>query len=76
MIGCQELEATFHLSDRIAKRIGRQLCFGDDRGKQMRNAFVHPKLNTLRIDQNHPNLLWRRLEEDAHDHGIDSNRLA
>ena len=59
VIRCQQLQPTLHLTNRITQRIRRQLRLRNNRRKQMRNPLIHSKLNPLRVDQDHTNLLRR-----------------
>ncbi len=42
----------------------------------MRNVLVHPELQPLRIDHDHPHIVRRRAVEDARQHRVDADRLA
>ena len=75
MVRRQQLQPPFHLANGVPQRIRRQLRLGDDRRKQMRNPLIHSQLNPLRIDQDHPHLFRRGLEQHAHDHRVDRDRF-
>ena len=63
--GGERLVALFHLPNRPAQRVRRQLGIDDDRRQQVRDVLVHAELETLRVDHDQPHVVRRRAEEDA-----------
>ena len=75
-VGRERLVALFHLAHRPAQRVRRLLRLDDDRRHQVRNVFIHPELEALRIHHDHPHIVRRRAIEDARQHGVEADRLA
>jgi hypothetical protein len=75
-LGGERLVALFHLADGPAQRVGGLLRIDDDRRQQVRDVVVHPELQSLRIDHDHPHIVRRRAVEDAGQHAVDADRLA
>ena len=74
--GRERLVALFHLAHRPAQRVRRLLRIDDDRRQQVRDVLVHPELEPLRIDHDHPHVVGRRAVEDAGQHRVQADRLA
>ena len=74
--GRERLVALFHLAHGPAQRVRRLLRIDDDRRQQVRDVLVHPELEALRIDHDHPHVVGRRAVEDAGQHAVDADRLA
>ena len=74
--GRERLVALFHLAHRPAQRVRRLLGIDDDRRQQVGDVLVHPELQPLRIDHDHPHIVRRRAVEDARQHAVDADRLA
>ena len=75
VVGCEQLEAAFHLADGVAQGISCKFGFGDDGRKEVWNALVHAEFDAFGIDEDHADLFGCGLEEDAHDHCVDGNTL-
>jgi hypothetical protein len=71
--GRQRLVALFHFPHRPAERVRRLLRIDDDRGEQVRNVFVHPELQPLGIDHDHPDVVRGRAVEDAGEHRVQAD---
>ena len=72
----ERLVAFFHLADGPAQRVGRLFGIDDDRRHQVRDVVVHPELQPLRVDHDHPHIVRRRAIEDARQHAVDADRFA
>ena len=66
--GGERLVALFHLAHGPAQRVGRFLRIDDDGREQMGDLFVHPELESLRVDHDHPHVVGRGAVEDAREH--------
>ncbi len=73
--GRHQLVAALHLGDAPTQRVGRFLHVGDDRAKQVRNAFVDGQFQHLRVDHDQSRIVRRGLEQDRQDHRVDTHRL-
>ena len=67
-LGRERLVALFHLAHRPAQRVGGLLRIDDDRRQQVRDLLVHPELEALRVDHDHPHVVGRGAVEDAGEH--------
>jgi hypothetical protein len=74
--GRERLVALFHLAHRPAQRIRRLFRVDDDRGHEVGDVLVHPELQALRVDHDHPHIVRRRTVEDAGEHPVDADRFA
>ena len=74
--GGERLVALLHLAHRPAQRVRGLLRIDDDRRQQVRDVLVHPELEALGIDHDHPHIVGRRAVEDARQHRVDADRLA
>ena len=74
--GLHVLVALLHLLDQPGQRGGSLLRRSDDRGDQMRNAFVRRQFHHLGVDEDHPDFLRRRSGEQRHEHRVDEAGLA
>ena len=72
----QLLVALFHLLHGPAQRVDGLLRIDDDRRHQMRDVFVHPELDALRVDHDEPHFFRRRAEQNARQHRVDRDRFA
>ncbi len=72
----QQLQAAFHLANRIAQSIGGQFRLGNDRRVEMRHALIVAQFQPLGIDQNQTHLIRRGLVQDRHDHRVDGHAFA
>ena len=70
------LVALLHLLDQPRQRRRGLLRLRDDRGDQVRNAFVGRQFHHLRVDQDHPDLLRGGARQQRHQHRVDEARLA
>ena len=75
-LGGERLVALFHLAHGPAQRVRRLLRIDDDRRQQVRDVLVHPELEPLGVDHDHPHIVRRRAVEDAREHAVDADRLA
>ena len=68
--------AVLHLADRPLERGLRPLGLGDDRDEQVRQAVVAGELDALEVHQDHPDLVGRRVAQQARDQRVDHDALA
>jgi hypothetical protein len=67
-----DLVAALHLGDQVVEDVGRQTRRGDDRRQQMRDLLVVVELDPLRVDQHHPHLVRRGVEQDRAEDRVDA----
>ena len=72
----QRLVTLFHLVHGPTQRIRGLLRVDDHRRQQVRDLLVHPELQPLGIDQDHPHIVRGRPVEDAGQHRVDAHGLA
>ena len=75
-MGGEKLVAVEHLGYRPAQRTRCLFRVGDNRDNEVRQAVVNPQLNDLGVDHQKLDLIRPRLEENAHDDGVDADRFA
>ncbi|MPM49322.1 hypothetical protein SDC9_96051 [bioreactor metagenome] len=72
----QIVVALVHLAHHPLQGVRSLLRIGDDRGDQMRDALVLVELDTLGVDQHHPDLVGRGTDHDRGDQRVHETRLA
>ena len=73
--GLHVLITLFHLLDQPGQRGGCLLGLGDDRGDQMRNAFIRSQFHHLRVDEDHPHFLGCGPGQQRDQHRVDEAGL-
>ena len=68
--------ALLHLLDQVRQHVGRQARARDHRREQVRDRLVVVQLHLLRVDQHHPDLVGRGLQQDRRQHRVHGHRLA
>ncbi|CWP54570.1 Uncharacterised protein [Neisseria meningitidis] len=68
--------AFFHFVNTPVQRVCRQLHIGNDRGEQVRDAFVNAQFQHFRIDHNHTHVFRRGFEKHRQNHRVDTHRFA
>jgi hypothetical protein len=64
----ERLVALLHLADGPPQRVGGLLRDRRRRREQVRDLLVHPELEPLGVDHDHPHVVRRRAVEDARQH--------
>ena len=67
--------AGVHFAHDPFERLGGLLRVRDDRGDQVRDAFVDRQLDALGVDEDHADLVGGRAHHDRGDHGVHEARL-
>ena len=72
----EQVVAALHLSHRPGERIGGLARIGDGCGEQVRRLVVLAHLDSLRVDQDHADLLRRGAHQDRGEQRVETRRLA
>ena len=74
--GGEVLVAHVHLAHDPLQGLGGLLRAGDDRGDQVRDAFVRGELDPFRVDEHQPHLVRGGARQDRRDQRVDARGLA
>jgi hypothetical protein len=75
-LGGQRLVALLHLMHRPAQCVGGLLRIDDHGRQEVGDLFVHPQLQSLRIDQDHSNVFRGGPKENARQHRVHPDGFA
>ena len=71
----EEPVAPVHLADRPVERVEDLVVVRDDRHDEVRDAVEGGELDALGVGEDDPDLVGRRLQEQARDHRVDADAL-
>ena len=69
------LVTTLHLTYRPLQGLSSLVGIGNDRQQEMRNTFIDREFEHLWVDHDQSNFLWRCLEEERQEHGVQAHRF-